>query len=133
MKKLNGDKQMTDVWQLPSIGKWEKSCGKHPTQKPLGVLVRIIQASSEPHSWILDPFSGSGSTGIAANLLGRNYLGLEKAEDFLLMSNKRREEMENPSVRINYLKHLEKNGMISQSEDFLLSDSSVLQYGIPWL
>ena len=42
MKKLNGDKQMTDVWQLPSIGKWEKSCGKHPTQKPLGVLVRII-------------------------------------------------------------------------------------------
>lgn len=49
------------------------------------------------------------------------------------MSKKRREEMENPSVRFNYLKHLEKNGMISQSEDFLLSDSSVLQYGIPWL
>lgn len=133
MKKLNGDKQMTDVWQLPSIGKWEKSCGKHPTQKPLGVLARIIQASSEPNSWILDPFSGSGTTGIAANLLGRNYLGLEKDKDFLLMSKKRREELENPSVRINYLKHLEKNGMISQSEDSLLSDSFVLQYGIPWL
>lgn len=133
MKKLNGDKQMTDVWQLPSIGKWEKSCGKHPTQKPLGVLARIIQASSEPNSWILDPFSGSGTTGIAANLLGRNYLGLEKDEDFLLMSKKRREEMENPSVRINYLKHLEQNGMIPQSEDSLLSDSFVLQYGIPWL
>lgn len=133
MKKLNGDKQMTDVWQLPSIGKWEKSCGKHPTQKPLGVLVRIIQASSEPNSWILDPFSGSSTTGIAANLLGRNYLGLEKDEDFLLMSKKRREELENPSVRFSYLKHLEQNGMISQSEDFLLSDSSVLQYRIPWL
>lgn len=133
MKKLNGDKQMTDVWQLPSIGKWEKSCGKHPTQKPLGVLARIIQASSEPNSWILDPFSGSGTTGIAANLLGRNYLGLEKDEDFLLMSKKRREEMENPSVRINYLKHLEQNRMIPQSENFLLSDSFVLQYGIPWL
>lgn len=133
MKKLNGDKQMTDVWQLPSIGKWEKSCGKHPTQKPLGVLARIIQASSEPNSWILDPFSGSGTTGIAANLLGRNYLGLEKDEDFLLMSKKRREEMENPSVRINYLKHLEQNRMIPQSEDSLLSDSFVLQYGIPWL
>lgn len=38
MKQLNGDKQMTDVWQLPAIGRWEKSCGKHPTQKPLGVL-----------------------------------------------------------------------------------------------
>ena len=133
MKKLNGDKQMTDVWQLPSIGKWEKSCGKHPTQKPLGVLARIIQASSEPNSWILDPFSGSGTTGIAANLLGRNYLGLEKDKDFLLMSKKRREELENPSVRINYLKHLEKNGMISQSEDSFLSDSFVLQYGIPWI
>lgn len=133
MKKLNGDKQMTDVWQLPSIGKWEKSCGKHPTQKPLGVLARIIQASSEPNSWILDPFSGSGTTGIAANLLGRNYLGLEKDEDFLLMSKKRREEMENPSVRINYLKHLEQNRMIPQSECFLLSDSPILQYGIPWL
>lgn len=133
MKKLNGDKQMTDVWQLPSIGKWEKSCGKHPTQKPLGVLARIIQASSEPNSWILDPFSGSGTTGIAANLLGRNYLGLEKDEDFLLMSKKRREEMENPSVRINYLKHLEQNRMIPQSEYFLLSDSPILQYGIPWL
>lgn len=133
MKKLNGDKQMTDVWQLPSIGKWEKSCGKHPTQKPLGVLARIIQAGSEPNSWILDPFSGSGTTGIAANLLGRNYLGLEKDKDFLLMSKKRREELENPSVRINYLKHLEKNGMISQSEDSFLSDSFVLQYGIPWL
>ena len=133
MKKLNGDKQMTDVWQLPSIGKWEKSCGKHPTQKPLGVLARIIQASTEPNSWILDPFSGSGTTGIAANLLGRNYLGLEKDKDFLLMSKKRREELENLSVRINYLKHLEKNGMISQSEDSFLSDSFVLQYGIPWL
>ena len=40
MKQLNGDKQMTDVWQLPAIGRWEKSCGKHPTQKPLGVLAR---------------------------------------------------------------------------------------------
>lgn len=49
------------------------------------------------------------------------------------MSKKRREELENPSIRFNYLKHLEQNGMISQSEDFLLSDSSVLQYGIPWL
>ena len=39
---------MTDVWQLPAIGRWEKSCGKHPTQKPLGVLARLIQASTKP-------------------------------------------------------------------------------------
>lgn len=42
MKKLNDDMQMTDVWRLPAIGRWEKSCGKHPMQKPLSVLTRII-------------------------------------------------------------------------------------------
>ena len=47
MKKLNGDKQMTDVWRLPAVGKWEKSCGKHPTQKPLRLLYRIILASTD--------------------------------------------------------------------------------------
>ncbi|MDO4755368.1 MAG: site-specific DNA-methyltransferase, partial [Parabacteroides sp.] len=86
MKELNGNKQMTDVWQLPAIGKWEKSCGKHPTQKPLGVLARLILASTKPGSWILDPFSGSATTGIAASLLGRKYLGLEVEDEFLSMS-----------------------------------------------
>ena len=46
MKTLNGNKQMTDVWRLPAIGVWEKSCGKHPTQKPLSLLTRIILAST---------------------------------------------------------------------------------------
>ena len=59
MKLINGGKQMTDVWYLPAIARWEKSCGKHPTQKPLNLLVRIILASTEPNSWILDPFAGS--------------------------------------------------------------------------
>lgn len=108
MKKLNGDKQMTDVWQLPAIGKWEKSCGKHPTQKPLAVLARLIQASTEPNAWILDPFSGSATTGIAASLLGRNYLGLEKEEEYLTMSKARRVELEDLNIRLNYLNRLEK-------------------------
>lgn len=95
MKQLNDDKQMTDVWRLPAIAKWEKSCGKHPTQKPLGVLMRLLQASTKPNDWVLDPFSGSGTTGIAANLLGRKYLGLEIEEEFLAMSKARREELEN--------------------------------------
>lgn len=62
MKELNGGKQMTDVWHLPAIGRWEKSCGKHPTQKPLGLLARLIQASTRSDAWILDPFSGSATT-----------------------------------------------------------------------
>lgn len=133
MKKINGDKQMTDVWQLPAIGKWEKSCGKHPTQKPLGVLARLIQASTEPNAWILDPFSGSATTGIAANLLGRNYLGLEKEEVFLNISKARRIELEDSNIRWSYLKRLEKNKIISISNDLVVSDSFKTDYNVPWI
>ncbi len=73
MKQLNGDKQMKDVWKLPAIAPWEKAFGKHPTQKPLSVLTRLILASTKPNAWILDPFAGSCTTGIAANLAGRRF------------------------------------------------------------
>lgn len=133
MKELNGDKQMTDVWQLPAIGKWEKSCGKHPTQKPLAVLARLIQASTEPNAWILDPFSGSATTGIAANLLGRNYLGLEKEEEYLTMSKTRREELEDLNIRTEYLNRLEKSKIVATSNNFIVSDNFEKSYNIPWL
>ena len=66
---------MTDVWRMPAIGRWEKTCGKHPTQKPLRLLVRMILASTDEGDWILGPFSGSATTGIAANLCGRRFAG----------------------------------------------------------
>ena len=94
MKHINGNTQMTDVWRLPAIAPWEKSCGKHPTQKPLGLLSRIIMASTKPGAWILDPFAGSSTTGIAANLLGRQFLGIEREAEFAAMSKARREEIE---------------------------------------
>lgn len=133
MKQLNGDKQMTDVWQLPAIGRWEKSCGKHPTQKPLGVLARLIQASTQPGAWILDPFNGSGTTGIAANLLGRRYLGLEIENEFLAMSKARREELENGAVRSDYLERLAKAKIILPPDNILVSDDSDCYYGVPWI
>ena len=133
MKQLNGNKQMTDVWQLPAIGKWEKSCGKHPTQKPLGVLARLIQASTKPGAWILDPFSGSATTGIAANLLGRKYLGLELEEEFLSMSKARREEIDNLQVHSDYLERLAKAGHIISSYNTCASEDCVTNYNIPWL
>lgn len=98
MRHINGDTQMTDVWKMPAIARWEKSCGKHPTQKPLGLLSRIILASTKPSAWILDPFAGSSTTGIAANLIGRRFLGIEKEEEFVEMSKKRRMEIENINV-----------------------------------
>jgi site-specific DNA-methyltransferase (adenine-specific) len=102
MKHLNGDKQMTDVWNMPAIARWEKSCGKHPTQKPLGLLARIILASTQQGSWVLDPFAGSSTTGIAANLLGRRFLGIEQEDKFIEMSRARREELNNIDVFESY-------------------------------
>lgn len=133
MKQLNGDKQMTDVWQLPAIGRWEKSCGKHPTQKPLGVLARLIQASTQPAAWILAPFNGSATTGIAANLLGRKYLGLEMEDEFLSMSKARREEIENSTVRNDYLERLAKAKIILPPDNFFVADETDINYGVPWL
>lgn len=102
MKHLNDEKQMTDVWRLPAIAPWEKSCGKHPTQKPLSLLTRIILASTDKNAWVLDPFSGSSTTGIAANLIGRRFLGIEKETEFLKISKLRREEIENIRVYGEY-------------------------------
>lgn len=106
MKKLNEDKQMTDVWRLPAIGRWEKSCGKHPTQKPLSVLTRIILSCTDKGDWILDPFSGSSTTGIAANLCDRRFAGIEQSEEFCQMSKARREELDNLGVKADLKRHI---------------------------
>ena len=102
MRQLNEGKQMTDVWRMPAVAKWEKSCGKHPTQKPLSLLSRIILASTKEGDWVLDPFNGSGTTGIAASLFGRKYLGIDTDCSYLLLASKRREELENEEIRHAY-------------------------------
>ncbi len=102
MKAINDDKQMTDVWRLPAIAPWEKSCGKHPTQKPLALLIRILLASTEKNGWVLDPFAGSSTTGIAANLIGRRFLGIEKEQKFVDMSSQRRQEIDNVRIFSEY-------------------------------
>ena len=119
MKELNNGKQMTDVWRLPAIARWEKSCGKHPTQKPLALLSRIILASTQPGAWILDPFAGSSTTGIAANLLDRRYLGIEKEKQFVEISEARKHEIESLKTfelyrsKIHDINNLEKMGKIA--------------------
>lgn len=99
MKQLNGERQMTDVWRIPAVGQWEKQQGKHPTQKPLRLLYRIILAATDEGDTILDPFSGSGTTGIAANLLGRNYIGIEQDKCFCELSQHRRQAIEDEKTR----------------------------------
>lgn len=112
MKNINNGKQMSDVWRLPAIAQWEKSCGKHPTQKPLCLLSRIILASTPKGAWVLDPFAGSSTTGIAANLLGRRYLGIDIKEEFINLSRSRRQELNESSLFNKYLKNIDKQASL---------------------
>lgn len=126
MKAINNGKQMTDVWRLPAIGRWEKSCGKHPTQKPLALLTRIILACTDENDWILDPFAGSSTTGIAANLCGRRFLGIEKEESFASVSRARREEINNLKIANSYKDHLRD---LNVAMNFAIVQESEALYG----
>ncbi len=94
MHTLAGGQQMRDVWLLPAIGRWEKTFGKHPTQKPLSLLVRILLSSTRENEWVLDPFAGSCTTGIAARLLHRRFFGIDTSSDYLALGVKRFHEAE---------------------------------------
>ncbi|PZR17311.1 MAG: site-specific DNA-methyltransferase [Archangium gephyra] len=107
MKAVTG-KQMRDVWALPKTGEeelgdeggghiWnmttakpsEKTHGKHPTQKPIALLERIVDACTEDDSLVLDPFCGSGTTGVAAVSKGRRFVGLDMDTNYLDLTKKR--------------------------------------------
>lgn len=99
MKTENGGKQMKDVWEFEDIDpeifesattpKKEKKCGKHPTQKPIALLDRLIRASTKEGDLVLDPFNGSGTTGIVANRLKRRYTGIELDKGYLKITKDR--------------------------------------------
>jgi len=94
MKAENGGKQMQNLWSIIPPLKAEKRFGKHPTQKPLALLERIITAASGPGALVLDPFNGCGTTGVAAARLGRRYIGVELERDYLQRSVMRYEDLE---------------------------------------
>jgi site-specific DNA-methyltransferase (adenine-specific) len=104
MKARNGGKQMRDLWQitelpqpggeqvvwaLPTPGPREKVHGRHPTQKPLALLDRVVAASAAPGDLVLDPFCGSGTTGVAALRAGCRFLGLEQAPEYVALAGRR--------------------------------------------
>jgi site-specific DNA-methyltransferase (adenine-specific) len=100
MKHDNGGKQMRDlwsidddgagtVWSLPAPGRSEKREGRHPTQKPLALLDRIITASSSMGELVVDPFNGSGTTGVVAVGRGRRYLGIDLDAGYLDLTQRR--------------------------------------------
>ena len=132
MKRINGDKQMTDVWTFPNGILPEKSCGKHPTQKPLTLLTRIILASTASGTWILDPFTGSSTTGIAASLSGRKFLGIDKEKSFLDLSIARRQELDDISLRQAYIKRITDFSFTNGLLESKVCDDDNIGYGLPF-
>ena len=102
MEQINGGARMADVWRIPFISSWEMKLGKHPTQKPLRLLYRIILASTKEGETILDPFAGSCTTGVAANLLGRKFIGIDQSREFLDYGIRRKYEIED-SVKSDWI------------------------------
>lgn len=82
-------KQMRSVWSLNTPKPWEKKFGKHPTQKPHDLLRRIVLASTNKGDIILDPFTGSSPTGLAAYQYGRKFVGIDLEKEYLSLSKKR--------------------------------------------
>lgn len=109
MKAMNGGVHMPDVWKIPAPGMWEKKCGKHPTQKPLRLLYRIILACTHDGDTILDPFAGSCTTGIAANLLGRKFIGIDMSKEYLQLGIRRKEEISDPKTAEKFLRKMQEN------------------------
>ena len=98
MKKLNGDRQMKNVWRLKAPGAAEKIHGKHPTQKPLALVERCILASTVPGDLVFAPFTGSGTTGVAALACGRLFLGSEIEPAHARVAEKRLAAADNDEV-----------------------------------
>ncbi|MGI9229625.1 MAG: DNA-methyltransferase [Gammaproteobacteria bacterium] len=89
MREQNAGKQMKTVWRIKPPHRSEKTHGKHPTQKPVDLLDRIILASTEPDDLIFDPFSGGSTTAVAAIRHGRKFIGCELEKDFIETSKAR--------------------------------------------
>ena len=85
----NDNKQMRSVWTISTTRKSEKKMGNHPTQKPEELLERIILSSTNEGDTVLDPFMGSGTTGVVCNRLRRNFIGIEKLKEYVALSEKR--------------------------------------------
>jgi site-specific DNA-methyltransferase (adenine-specific) len=105
MRELNGGKQMKSVWRMTAPGKSEKTHGRHPTQKPVSLLERLLTASCPPGGVVLDPFNGSGTTGVAAVRLGHQYIGVDLENAYLDLTTARLLEAvpalrERPALRV---------------------------------
>lgn len=104
------DRQMRSVWAISTPAPDEKKFGKHPTQKPVLLLLRILLACSSKGSLVLDPFAGSSTTGLACRLTSRSFVGIDKEEKYLELSLKRLEDLKKHGLHLNGREMGTKNG-----------------------
>jgi len=88
---VSADVPYTDVWTFKTVNAYP---GKHPTEKPLPLMRHIIEASSRPGAVVLDCFMGSGTTGKAAQDLGREFIGIEKDAGYFAQAKRRIESVQ---------------------------------------
>lgn len=88
-KLLNPGKQMRSVWSIPTTPKREKLMGSHPTQKPIELLMRLVALCTREGDLVLDPFCGSGTTGVAAITLGRKFVGIDLDKSHIELARRR--------------------------------------------
>ena len=89
MKAMNNNKQMRNMWEIPLTKKSEKKHGKHPSQKPIQVVERLVLAGTNEDDLILDPFSGTGTTGVVAEKQNRKWVMIEKEKEYNQIAQKR--------------------------------------------
>jgi len=97
MEHLNAGKYATNIWRIPSLKGASNEKAGHPSQKPLALIERIILSSSAPGDLVIDPFSGSGTTAIAAQKHGRNWIGIEVSKEYCALSRRRIKQLK-PSL-----------------------------------
>lgn len=98
MKELNNGNQMKDVWTGSLTKPSEKTEGRHPTQKPRYLLEKIVLASTQEGDLVLDPFCGSGTTGVEAVRLGRKFVGIDNCEEYMEITKRRLEKVKNEEL-----------------------------------
>ncbi len=93
MKAMNNNKQMRNMWEIPLIKPSERKHGRHPSQKPLQVVERLVLAGTNEGDLILDPFSGTGTTGVVAEKQNRQWVMVEKEEEYNQIAQRRLHEL----------------------------------------
>jgi len=95
LKKINGGKQMRNMWDIPMTPTSERKHGKHPSQKPIEVLERLILGCTDENEVIIDPFLGSGTTALVALKNNRKFIGIDNSREYIKLAKKRIDEIKN--------------------------------------